>query len=200
MELLLLAALVAGLALAWWVVRERRREPAPAELPDPHDVMIERVEKLAEESRAAGGHAAAQRLSLKAAWLRTKPRLGDDEPPRELDPNDERHLRLVNEVWGAYARLLADDTGPYAGCAYKPESMLEHPKEYIARALGLLVDMGEGRLRSVHVDTKTIPPDAVQSLREALQRLEGFLDMSAEDLPQDPAENARVGRGRAPSA
>lgn len=187
------------LALVWVLVRQNRPQPAARgekELPDPQDLLVGRLTELAEAAREDGRHADAQAAELKIAWLKTRPLLGHDDPPAALDANERKHLRLARDIWERCGAVLADDAQPYAGCKYRPESMLPYPKDYLAQALDLLVAVGEGRVRSIHFHADAVPADVLDSMRQARERLAAFVDVPAAELPRDPEANARYGAER----
>jgi hypothetical protein len=184
------------LALVWVLIRQSRPAPTPLserELPDPQDLLIGRLGELADQARRDGKYEEAQALGLKVAWLKTRPLLGHDDPPTELSHNEQKHLRLAGDLWEAYGDFLADEDQQFAGCPFKPESLLQFPKEYLAQALEMLLAVGEGRVQSVHIRSNAIPPDVLESMKQARDQLDGFVSVAAEELPSDPAENARYG-------
>jgi len=190
----LFVGLVLVLALVWIHVKQNRPPPMPStekELPDPQELLAAKLTEVAEAARREGRHAAAQAAELKVMWLKTRPLLGHDDPPTELSPNEQKHLRLAGDIWESYADLLADRDQPFAGCRFKPESMLPLPKTYVVQALEMLVALGEGSVGSIHMRARAIPPDVVSSMRDAREQLDGFVDVPAHELPQDPEENAR---------
>lgn len=191
------------LALVWVLIRQNRPMPAPRtekELPDPQDLLADRLSHLAAEARRSNRHSEAQVMELKVAWLKTRPLLGHDEPPVELDANEQQHLRLAGDLWGRYSQLLSDDTQTFAACRFRPQSSLPYPKEYLALALDLLVGVGEERIQSIHVNSKAIPSDVVLAMKRARAQLDGFVDVSAEELPTDPTENSKYGAEKGWSA
>jgi hypothetical protein len=191
------------LALVWVLIRQNRPIPAPRtekELPDPQDLLANRFSHLAAEARGSNRHSEAQVLELKVAWLKTRPLLGHDEPPAVLDANEQKHLRLAADLWGRYSQLLSDDNQAFAACQFRPQSSLPYPKEYLALALDLLVDVGEGRIQSMHVNSKAVQSDVIVAMKGARARLDGFVDVSADELPTDPTENSKYGAERGWSA
>jgi len=195
--------LVLVLALVWIYVKQNRPPPTPLaerELPDPQELLASHLIETAQEARRAGQYDVAQARNLKATWLKTRPLLGQDDPPAELDANEQQHLRLAGDLWGRYSQLLADDTQAFAACQFRPQSLLPYPKEYLARALDLLVAVGEGRIQSIHVNSAAIQSDVVLAMKGARAQLDGFVDVSAEELPTDPTENSQYGAERGWSA
>ena len=191
--------LVLVLALVWIYVKQNRPPPTPyaeRELPDPQELMASRLTERATQARRDGQHEVAQAMSLKAAWLQTKPLLGQDDPPDELDANDQKHLRLAGDIWEHYSQLLSDDTQEFAGCVFRPQSTLPYPKDYMERALDLLVEVGEGHIKSIHFNSESIPADVVQAMKDARSRLDTFLDAPAGEVPTDPGENSKYGAER----
>lgn len=192
----LFVGLVLVLALVWIHVKQSRPPPAPRtekELPDPQDLLADRLIEIAADARREGRHAAAQAAELKVLWLKTKPLLGHDDPPAELNPNEQKHLRLAGDIWERFGELLADDGLPYAGCRFRPESLLPFPKAYIAEALDMLVAVGEGRIQSVHIHSRSISPGVVEAMKQAREQLACYVDVPADELPRDPEANARYG-------
>jgi hypothetical protein len=66
------------LALVWVFIRQNRPAPAPRsakELPDPQELLAERMVVLASAARQNGRHGEAQLAELKVAWLKTRPLL-----------------------------------------------------------------------------------------------------------------------------
>jgi hypothetical protein len=142
--------IVLVLAFVWWFLRQRTpRDPAPKALPDARELFAERFEAAADEARRDGRDEEAQEVELRAAWLRTKPRFGDETPPEQLDPNEMQHLRFVDDVWERYGRVLAEQGAPHAACRFRPAATLPFPKDAIGRALDMLLDIGEGRVASL---------------------------------------------------
>ena len=190
MELVLI---VLALGVVWWVLYKRRPpQPQPKPLPDPRLVLSEELRQKALEARQAGDDIEAQQLQLRAAWLRTRPLMGQDTPPTKFDPLDQHHLSWVDAVQRKFGEVLADTTSPYAACRFKPAGLLPYPKDYIAIALQFVIDLGEGTIRSPHVGA--LMPDVVASLKEGRKRLDDFLDIGPDELPKDPEENARFGQ------
>jgi hypothetical protein len=187
------------LALVWVFIRQNRPAPAPRsakELPDPQELLAERMVVLASAARQNGRHGEAQLAELKVAWLKTRPLLGHDEPPAELSPNEQKHLRLAGDIWERVGEWLANQDQPFADCAYKPESLLPFPKQYVAHALEMLIDVGEGRRQSVHFRADAILPEVLHSMKHARAQLDAYVDVPADVLPREPSENARYGDER----
>ncbi len=191
--------LVLVLTLVWIYLKQSRPPPTPLaerELPDPQDLLASRLTEGSQEARRNGQYEIAQAMALKAAWLRTRPLLGQDDPPAELDANEQKHLRLAGDLWECYGRLMSDDTQEFARCEFRPQSSLPYPKEYLVLALDMLVAVGEGRVQSMHFNARAIPSDVVVAMKEARARLDGFVDVPAEELPTDPTENANYGAAK----
>jgi len=191
--------LVLVLAMIWIYLKQSRPPPTPLaerELPDPQDLLASRLTEGSQEARQNGQYDMAQAMALKAIWLKTRPLLGQDDPPAELDANQQQHLSLAGALWERYSQLISDDTQAFAGCDFRPQSSLPYPKEYLILALDMLVAMGEGRIQSIHFNAKAIPSDAVMDMKEARAQLDGFVDVSANELPADPTENAKYGEAR----
>jgi hypothetical protein len=176
----MLAVLV--LTLFWWFLRQRRPPTAePQPLPDPRELLAEELKRAAETARSEGRQKEAQLLALTSAWLKTSPKLGDDSPPQTLDPNETRHLRLAGELWSKYGSMTppGDTTKPQLQSA----SMLPYPKEAITRALEMLIDIGEGKVSSVHVDPGEASQEVLDEMRTALDRLRHLPDIQPENPP-----------------
>jgi len=158
---------VLALALLWWWLRKKRPpDPEPEPLPDARLLLAEELGRRAAAARQEGRFKEAQVIALKSAWMRTHPKLGDDEPPTELDPNDGRHLRLASDIWSEYreARATAADIND-------TNSWLPYPKDSTVAALRLLLGIGEGSLKSAHVDPSDATPRVLADLSAALQEL-----------------------------
>ncbi len=157
---------VLALVLVWWYLRQRRPPPVePKPLPDPRELLAVELEQAAKAAREEGRHQDAQLSALRSAWLKTSPKLGDDTPPTELDPDDPRHLRLAGDLWAEYRTILGQpDPGP--------ASPLPYPEQSIARALDMLIAIGEGRVRSIHVDPDQVSQDVLDEMRRARDQLQ----------------------------
>jgi hypothetical protein len=185
---------VLALAGLWWIIQQRK-PPAipPKERIDPRRLLARQLEKSAAEARASERFTQSQEMALKAAWLRGEPPLGQDEPPSELNPNDYHHLQLVDDIRLRYGELLADGGSPFADCQFKPNAILPYPKQYIGRALRLLIDIAEARAKSVHLEPGVLSGEMVTTVKGCLVLLDSFLEVPPGDLPTDPDENAAFG-------
>lgn len=114
------------------------------------------------------------------------------EPPT-FDLNDRRHVALIDAVRRDYGELLGDDSRPYADCMYRPAVLLPYSKPVIRGALTALLDFCEGRRPSSLLTSASATPQFANLLRANLDHLDDFLDVSAEQLPIDPVQNARKG-------
>jgi hypothetical protein len=159
---------VLALALLWWWLKKKRPPaPEPQPLPDARLLLAQELEQRAMAARQAARFRDAQETALKAAWLRTYPKLGDDEPPATLDPNEGRHLRFAGEVWRGYQEAHA------ARAPGDPaDSWLPYPKEAVTEALRFLLQIGEGTVKSAHVDHRDATPEVLADLHDALNELE----------------------------
>jgi len=184
--------IIVGLAVAWVVLWRRGARPASSEI-SPR--VQERAELVSRANQAwnAGWSEQAQALELEVAWLKTDPPPHLSSPPELLDPHDYRHMALVDEIRERYAAALRDQSGPFGACAFKPASALPFPKEAIAQSLQLLIDVGEGRASSEHLDSRSLTPDVVKTIDRCAQLLNTFLDVPPDQLPSDPDQNAKFG-------
>lgn len=115
--------------------------------------------------------------------------------PDKIDLNEPSHLVAIDYIRDKYSTLLADDSSAYAQCMYRPAAELPFPKETIRRALSALLAFVEGRQESRLVPHSLRSPEVADSLRIALTSLEGFLDVSPNQLPTEPSANLRAGAG-----
>jgi hypothetical protein len=191
MEWILIVAALAGIWYFLYQRRPRLRRPEP--LPDARELLARELEQSAESARREGRYEEAQLLEWRSAWLDSKPRLGDDMPPKQLDADVYQHLTWADAMQRRYGTLLADESPPFGPCKYKPEAILPFPKGYIADALRLLIDIGEGHVTSRHVGPGVLSAEVLDSIKEGLRRLDCFLDVPPEELPTDPDENQQYG-------
>jgi hypothetical protein len=110
-----------------------------------------------------------------------------------FDLENERHVRLIDRIREDYSRQLADETGPYAECWFKPAAILPHPKETIRQALNTLLDFVEGRRQSPYLDQAIRSREVASTIRACLAMLDRYLEIPEPELPTDPEENRRVG-------
>ena len=163
---------------------------------DVREALADRLQLLAADAREDDHFGEAQQLEYQARWLRARPTdVGGDAPPEELLPAHERHVRFAGAVWEEYGTFLAGDRDPNEQCRFKPQSTLPYTKEGIKAALQLLLDIGEGRTSCAYIDSRSIPPEGVDIMQQALRRLEDFIDVPEAELPTDPVENERFGTG-----
>lgn len=186
-------ALVPVLIVTWRYLWSHRKVTTKQVMPDVREALADRLQHLANEAREESRFAEVQQLELQATWLRAKPDIGGDAPPEELSGEQERHVRFAGAIWEQYGSFLADEGLGFDGCRYKPESLLPLPKYYIAKALTFLVDVGEGREPCSFINTRSISEDALVVMKEASEQLTGFLSVTADDLPTDPAANSEFG-------
>jgi hypothetical protein len=183
-----------ALAGIWYFLYQRRpRLRRPEQLPDARELLARELEQSAETARREGRYEEAQLMQWRSAWLDTKPQLGDDMPPKQLDPDVYQHLTWADAIQRHYGTLLADKSPPFGRCSYKPEALLPFPKVYIADALRMLLDVGEGRVTSRHVSAGALSSEVLDSINEGLRRLDRFLDVTPDDIPTDPEENESYG-------
>jgi hypothetical protein len=157
---------VLGLAIIWWWLQKKRPpNPEPKPLPDARLLLAEELEQRAEVARKEGRTEEARKTALKSAWMYTHPKLGDDDPPAELDPKEGRHLRLAGEIWSKYREARSANDGLADG------QWLPYPREAIVTALQLLLGIGEGTIKSPHVDSREATPEVLAEIRTALDEL-----------------------------
>ncbi len=189
-----MALLVLLLAVAWWLMRHSAKPAVPPKPKiDPRRLLAAQLIEAAKVAREGGQLDEAQLLAYKASWLLLEPPLSQDDPPTEWNPNDMRHLRLVDAVRSRYGDFLSAADHPYAECRYRPAGLLPYPKGVIATALQLLVDLASGAVKSVHVEPGTLTDDVVQTVKQGLEMLDLFIDVPPDRLPTDPEQNAAVG-------
>ncbi len=174
-----IVGLVAVSLIMWRVWRylwARSEPPGRHEMTDVRGALADRLQQLASEAREEGRHHGAQRLAFQARWLRTRPDVGGDEPPDVLLPTNERHVRFAGAVWDRYRSFLDEERDPG-----KPrlESDLPYPKDGIAAALKLLLDIGERRVSCEFIDARSIQSDALEAMKRALSELDEY-----EDVPE----------------
>lgn len=163
---------VLALVLVWWYLRRRRPPPVePKPLPDPRKLLAEELGQAAQMAHEEGRYEEAQLLALKSTWLKASPKLGDDTPPTVLNADDTRHLRFAGDIWAEYRSALANKDQAKRP-EYESASMLPYPKESITSALDMLIDIGEGRVRSVHVDPSQVSQEVLQEMRNARDALD----------------------------
>lgn len=133
--------------------------------------------------------------ALSAAFRRERPRRpgGGVALSAPFDLQDERHVRLIDQIREDYSRQLTDETSPYAECWFKPAAILPHAKETIRQALNTLLDFVEGRRQSPYLDQAIRSREAASTIRACLAMLERYLEIPESELPTDPEENRRVG-------
>ena len=155
------------LAIIWYWLQKKRPAPSePKPSPDVRALLAAELERRSEAVRREGRYGEAQVIALKATWLGVYPKLGDDDPPETLDPNAGRHLRFVSTIWSRYheARAANEDRDDV-------DTWLPYPKDAVRKALQLLLDVGEGTVRSAHVSPGEATPEVLEELRAALVEL-----------------------------
>ena len=159
--------LVLALAIIWhWLGKKRAPPPEPKPLPDVRELLAQDLAERSETARREGRFGEAQVIALGSAWLGVHPKLGDDDPPETLDPNEGRHLRFVSTIWGKYCTARAENED-----RDNIDTWLPYPKDAVRRALQLLLDIGEGTVRSAHVSPGEATPEVLEELRVALAEL-----------------------------
>jgi hypothetical protein len=149
---------------------------------DVRGALADRLQNLAADARDENHHREAQRLEYQAKWLRIRPTdVGGDEPPEKLSASEERHVRFAGAVWEEFGTFLAEQRDPGGNKGPESESSLPYTKEGISSAIQLLLDIGEGRTPCSFIDTRSIPPDALDSMKEALIRLESFAGVTQDE-------------------
>ena len=191
---IVIPVLVLALAVLWLLLKRHTSKPTtPPPMTDARELLADRVATLAAEARRGQRDYEAQTYELEATWLRTRPQVGGDAPPVELDAGNERHVRFAGVIWERYKTVLAEKSGPFARCQFKPQSLLPYPKRDIAKALAMLLDVGEGRVPCRFIQVRSIPPEAIDTMKGALERLDRFVDVPPGELPADPEANATFG-------
>jgi hypothetical protein len=144
---------------------------------DVRGVLADRLQQLAQDAREGEHHREAQQLEYQARWLRTRPTdIGGDSPPDELRASDERHVRFAGAIWEDYGTFLAEGDDLEKQPKSKGAKDLPFTEEGITAALQLLIDIGEGRVSCSFIDTRSIPEEAVDAMKRALERLNDFKD------------------------
>ncbi|UCD24998.1 MAG: hypothetical protein JSW51_03485, partial [Gemmatimonadota bacterium] len=133
---------------------------------DARALLAEELEQRSETARGEGRYEEARAIALRAAWFRVHPKLGEDDPPSVLDPNEGRHLRFASNVWDAYREARA------ANPDGDIDRWLPYPAESVRGLLRFLLDVGEGTIRSAHVGPGEATPEILEELRGALADLE----------------------------
>ena len=175
-------ALVPVLIIAWKFLWTRSKPPQKHVMTDVRGALADRLQLLAERAREENHRREAQQLEYQAKWLRTRPTdIGGDEAPEKLLPEEERHVRFAGSVWEEYGTFLAGAAGQADDTTSNLESNLPYTKEGISAALQLLLDIGEGRVSCAYIDSRSIPPEGVDNLRQGLGRLAEFVDDPSAD-------------------
>ena len=117
----------------------------------------------------------------------------DSALPQRIDLDDVLHMAIIDDIRERYSAFVADESHPYAGCIYRPASVLPYPKATISGALGALLDFVEGRRDSSLLDDALRTADVAGTLQTSLSNLDDFLEVPAESLPTDPKQNLLVG-------
>ena len=170
-------AMVPVLIVAWKFVWSRSKAPQRHVMTDVRGALADRLQLLAEKAREENHPREAQRLEYQAKWLRTRPTdIGGDAPPEIFLAEEERHVRFAGSVWEEYGTFLAGWNDQSVEGRSKLQSTLPYTKEGITAALQLLLDIGEGRVSCAYIDSRSIPPEGVDNLRQALERLADFVD------------------------
>lgn len=172
-------ALVPVLIIAWRYLWASSKPPSRHAMTDVRGALADRLQDLASDAREGNHHREAQRLEYQAKWLRIRPTdVGGDEPPESLSASEERHVRFAGAVWEEFGCFLAEQPDSDENHSSKLESSLPYTKEGISSAIRLLLDIGEGRTPCSYIDTRSIPPEALDSMKQALVRLESLADRS----------------------
>ena len=178
----IIIGLVPVLIIAWKYLWKQSKPPQRHVMTDVRGALADRLQLLAADAREENHHDEAQQLEYQAKWLRTRPTdIGGDDVPEELLPEEERHVRFAGSVWEEYGTFLATDAEQFGDGQVRPQSVLPYTKEGIAAALQLLLDIGEGRVSSAFIDSRSIPPEGVDNLRLALGRLADFVESPIAD-------------------
>jgi hypothetical protein len=178
----IIIGLVPVLIIAWKYLYTKSKPPLRHVMTDVRGSLADRLQLLAADAREENHHDEAQQLEYQAKWLRTRPTdIGGDDVPEELLPEEERHVRFAGAIWDEYGTFLAETADGSDEGQFKPQSTLPYTKEGIAVALQLLLDIGEGRVSSAFIDSRSIPPEGVENLRQALGRLADFVEGPSAD-------------------
>jgi hypothetical protein len=168
--------LVPVLIIAWKFLWKQSKPPQRHVMTDVRGALADRLQLLAEDAHEENRPREAQRLEYQAKWLRTRPTdVGGDDPPETLLAAEERHVRFAGAVWEEYGTFLADEKERSKEVGRKPESTLPYTKDGIMAALQLLLDIGEGRVSCAYIDSRAIPPEGVDNLRQGILHLEDFV-------------------------
>ena len=110
--------------------------------------------------------------------------------PSKFDLEEILHYKFTERIIQEYGSVLAN-SGEYQKCAFKPESILPFPKEYITLAFqfNYLILKTEKPLFVISENREEI----VKKLRAAEVYLGTFLKASKDELPSVIGENVRVG-------
>lgn len=162
----------------------------------------------AADARALRGVVNAARLSLTvwavvifvalAIWLARASAKQARKPvgprfPERYDLDNSQHVALIDRIRGRYSHLMGYDNSPYAGCMYKPASLLPYPKPEIEKAIRSLLSYANGSSGSRLLNPSIRNQDVVDQLEVALATLTMFLDLPPQDLPTEPRQNGVVG-------
>jgi hypothetical protein len=96
------------------------------------------------------------------------------EIPSEFDLNNLDHVRTIEEIREEFAAILMDDSHAYAGCMYRPSSLLPYPKPVVRAALITLLDFIERRRDSRHLKIAMRRPDVADAITRALEHLDEY--------------------------
>ena len=172
----LIIALVPVFIIAWRYLWASSKPPRRHVMTDVRGALADRLQQLATDAREGGHHREAQRLDFQAQWLRTRPTdVGGDEPPERLMATEERHVRFAGAVWEEFGTFLEEQKNSDGHRGVMPESTLPFPREDVASVLQLLLDIGEGRTQCSYIDTRSIPAEALNKMKEARRRLDDFI-------------------------
>jgi len=173
----IIIALVPVLMIAWKYLWANTKKPQRHVMTDVRGALADRIQELAANARKEDHHKEAQQLEYQAKWLRTRPTdAGGDEAPEKLLASEERHVRFAGAVWEEFGTFLAGIEDSDQHSPSKPESDLPFTKEGIALVIELLLDIGEGRAPCSYIDTRSIPPEALDAMRQALAQLDRFTE------------------------
>ncbi len=172
-------ALVPVLIIAWRYLWASSKPPRRHVMTDVRGSLADRLQELAAKAREDGHHREAQRLEFQAKWLRTRPTdIGGDQPPKTLVSTEERHVRFAGAVWEEYGSFLEKQNDSGGKEEVTLESALPYAKQDISSAVQLLLDIGQGRAPCSYIDPRTVPGNALDSMKEALKRLDEFVPQS----------------------
>lgn len=113
--------------------------------------------------------------------------------PETYDLDNAAHVALMDAIRQRYADALRDPSGEFAELAYKPASLLPHPKQEIRKALTALLDYARDQRSSRYLHPRIRRPAVIDTLEASLLQLDTFLDIPAADIPREATANVAFG-------